>query len=176
MKSERDAAQGNLTKKGDVAALRKECERLTRERDADLLASQNERAQLQALLQKYQTMNGDTEAVIQTYRAEKDEIEAHVKQYNPEIIERQEELLVCPEPAQVFEPPNPSSTLASSVPVMRMRQKLTHLGARRGPTSHTLDGSQRVSIPLLCVKGRFTVAQVFYSSINSANGCRVDRS
>ncbi|TFK79639.1 hypothetical protein K466DRAFT_605987 [Polyporus arcularius HHB13444] len=152
MKSERDAAQGDLTtymaKNGDIGALRKECERLTRERHAaDLLASQNETAQLQALLQRYQTINGDTEAVIQTYRAEKNDIEAHVKQYNPEIIERQEELLVDPEMPQGCDalPPNPSSSLASSVPVMRMRQRLSHLGVRRRPTSHTLSGSQRLS-------------------------------
>ncbi|KAI0710325.1 hypothetical protein C8T65DRAFT_648580 [Cerioporus squamosus] len=170
--------------RGDVAglvALRRECERLARERDAALdksLASQNETALLRPILRRYKAMNGDTEAVIQSYKAEKDEIEAHVKQYNPEIIERQEELLVSPGPPQGIHalPPNPSPSFDTSVPMLRMRQGLTNLGVRRGPTSHVLDGSQRLgqfrqwlqSRPLLssAQKGAPTNASAVFKTAN----------
>ena len=101
------------------------------------------RRERDALLQVSATMKKERDA----YLAERNEMKAVIAKYNPEVINRQEELLLLNEPPTGADLRNPPVTLDPSPdPMMRMRQGLCYLGVRRGPRSHLLDGKKRVSM------------------------------
>ncbi len=83
-------------------------------------------------------------------RVERDEGRFTLAKYNPEVINRQkdllsEETLAAGRSAEELSDPLVSSEPDSLDPTTRMRQWLCYLGVLRGPRSYVLEGKARVS-------------------------------
>ena len=158
---ERDSALRESVKESStVKALRKECEALKRERDTTPTRQQAKIDELKSLLNTHETGIGELRSqlnmheagmgesvLVQKYKAEKDDIEAHVRQYNPELIERQEELLATLDQTSGGQAnmPDPSPTVLNNPKALRMRQNLSCLGVWRRAAINAPDGRTRVS-------------------------------
>ncbi|RPD57324.1 hypothetical protein L226DRAFT_615022 [Lentinus tigrinus ALCF2SS1-7] len=138
-----------------IAALREECDTLARERDAALRASIKESGNVVSLRIQCDTLKRERDAAVKQAQKEKEDIEAHVRQYNPEVIERQEELLAAPASPQANTLNNPPGPGLSNNPVIvRMRQGLSDLGVQRGATSNLHDGRTRLTQFRLWLRNR----------------------